>query len=1823
MSAISEIPIIVPEHQSQSKRFIITNELTIEECLKNHNRSSLDYWDGPEEEWERMVQGCVASLTTLRNSNDTNNNITQGTGTTILRSAALPEEPRVLSLVKMNLGDGTKECMVSVELDLTQISLDHFGTISKTMLFHGIYEESEEEDDTADWIMQNDTVHHQNQFHVYRIVLVDAQANVLRVQLDAQTLDPVSKVQRISTQHVIMTTANRYNRNTHRQWKLSSEQIAALDPDRIIFAMSPDILCLHIVSNSTAKIVSWTKESCIDNRRPSLGGILKTAGGMLLGKTVEDIQEEEDFIQDGVVGGSGYRSYDDPTAGNIMPSTASLFVMDIAPSLYVQNDGYEQNDATTYGKLLCSLHSDGSVWLWTSLSKSAYPKQVNVMIGVNGIYTQNVLPSPHLWSSANDSLDLCGCAQLEPDGRIKFALGVGITLTPNMSAMAQRTTSPCHVYTLEGYLTDSGKIQSESVEFLERDIPKEVDSIKGLATQFSQESSSWVLKVLFLKKLFEEKSQSMTGRSLYSHFTESPLISTFLSIYSQKSTKAKILEQTDTLDVSIKQKYDMITTQCKLFLEKELETKSDEDLNTILHRFDTLIMKSIFRSPLPQSVGLTHPSESCMRRALRQVVSPVCFNSLSNESTKKCIEIETLELMKSWFQHDDLNYSVKRRRISSEALVSNQETTTNQAGVSSVYQNFNDTHNDLSYEIDERASTPDMDSDDGILDASPLSHEKVLLDHYNRWDRLVYALCHEELKLLSPLQFICLPKSNECLVVRAAVSSILPIVESTVERSLESEFMNCFYKLEATSQNSTLLENFIVKTHTITSNASLVFGDGKESFLNALEELSSNLVVKEDVISSQLIHMLQSMSDSDRKLFLSSPYPSFFGCHEKSLVGNSKNDIDVSSIYCAVRLTQQLLSSCQRVALARFIILSICNTGSEEDLQLAKLAFLNSVAINWVSAQMTSKRFESGPTEFHSDIPSARIFGDLTSKLSNPYDHKAHVQISVLISCMFKLSKDNVQSSATMLESIIQLSESYVRLAIGQPETKQNFPLLSLLSNEPKLKQRVCLRLIAPYVAFSNRCDEYLELASDCLLTEVEGMCEGNFLSDERVYEMQMNASRMLERPHRIEPNPKLLSAFFHMLHNSIDNENGSEVIPDHIYESIVYDFVKDVSKVSSFSITEEDTAMLCKSVSFRQLFHPCVQAAHDHQISPLELLRKSNHQQNFVDILTHGVDVLLSLSSFIHRVEVLKKHESSVKYPSFNAPFSQVLFHAVNSVILFIQEHAVSEDFMFFEEYAGLWSSLFRYSLLGERWSDSFRACLSNPIQSWRVQNFKRMVLAMVDSGELGTLLDEMIFGAAEGQQQDIIDVYELASQTLKEAAEQNARNEMHTFNNSTSCTTDYRACLYSLHAAYDNWRACCQSMDFYGALSLQNFQRDQDDTGMTEEDDGNEPDSIVMDEILLSTSASSQLIQVVSPKSERYIVHGELYPDVFILGLTENQCSESNETNRAARLFSENSLKIRAVKMIALFSLFNDSFCDSSLQEILQASDTQIIDALSRLGYYNEAIALAKCKNADRNGSRPGGVDLFSDALIYMLCECLSPTAVDLCRLPLTANDIPESADTDDGFLRTRPTMNQLRLILGDGRMVFGGSSWSNMKYSSDIERGGIAMNLLRLYTSQYSTPENDVALRVADKLLDLDSAQSDLPMWLRSILIGKDGNNGLFAKKTGDPTALLNLYMKYGLFVDACELISEILTDNARIKSSTARLPENGDIDFVPYETIDRLWNSMNTYMNLSSTGDVEKLSVSNALVLLENSLKKHFELMQISDAGMLSARTLKSK
>ena len=164
-------------------------------------------------------------------------------------------------------------------------------------------------------------------------------------------------------------------------------------------------------------------------------------------------------------------------------------------------------------------------------------------------------------------------------------------------------------------------------------------------------------------------------------------------------------------------------------------------------------------------------------------------------------------------------------------------------------------------------------------------------------------------------------------------------------------------------------------------------------------------------------------------------------------------------------------------------------------------------------------------------------------------------------------------------------------------------------------------------------------------------------------------------------------------------------------------------------------------------------------------------------------------------------------------------------------------------------------------------------------------------------------------------------------------------------------------------------------------------------------------------------------------------------------------------------------------------------------------------------------------------------------------------------------------------------------------------------------------------FAAEEISIAIDLAEAFLDLDGGRAKLPCWLTSLIMGNrhfTDTSGLFGKSDGNPTALLNLYIKYGMYIDGCELVTSILLgdENARRQAAPSRLPERGSIDFVPYEKIDILWNTIESCLRHLQDRDA-KSKLLRSRSAMEYALHKHFQLMKVSEQGMLSARALQGR
>ena len=138
--------------------------------------------------------------------------------------------------------------------------------------------------------------------------------------------------------------------------------------------------------------------------------------------------------------------------------------------------------------------------------------------------------------------------------------------------------------------------------------------------------------------------------------------------------------------------------------------------------------------------------------------------------------------------------------------------------------------------------------------------------------------------------------------------------------------------------------------------------------------------------------------------------------------------------------------------------------------------------------------------------------------------------------------------------------------------------------------------------------------------------------------------------------------------------------------------------------------------------------------------------------------------------------------------------------------------------------------------------------------------------------------------------------------------------------------------------------------------------------------------------------------------------------------------------------------------------------------------------------------------------------------------------------------------------------------------------------------------------------------------------LPIWLTDILCGTSSScfagvaKVTSASSAANPTALVKLYMRKGLYAQACKVVVMVLDKNCKdVGSAASRLPEKGQVDFVPYSLVDMLWNIIESASPLLNVD--ERNNMVQARAEMEVALEEHMKRIRISEDGLVSARALK--
>jgi hypothetical protein len=277
------------------------------------------------------------------------------------------------------------------------------------------------------------------------------------------------------------------------------------------------------------------------------------------------------------------------------------------------------------------------------------------------------------------------------------------------------------------------------------------------------------------------------------------------------------------------------------------------------------------------------------------------------------------------------------------------------------------------------------------------------------------------------------------------------------------------------------------------------------------------------------------------------------------------------------------------------------------------------------------------------------------------------------------------------------------------------------------------------------------------------------------------------------------------------------------------------------------------------------------------------------------------------------------------------------------------------------------------------------------------------------------------------------------------------------------------------------------------------------------------------------------------------------------------------------------------------------------------ETFDALCEGGFFDEAIGLAKIHYTfdPDDGSSGEDVTKLGEMLVRLVLSHLYPATLKPSK-ELQLFKVTVGSQSTASYVKSL-------------------SANANATTSGSVKSA--AFDLLETVVTREGNAKNGLALALATEILKTPTRR--LPEWLTRLLTGsgETGVNrvGLFAtvgaakyhpsELQADPAGLLRLYMKIGDFVSALKLVGEVLTcgGNMKAREESSRLaPEMGGIHFVPYNTIDVLFELVDERIATKGAGSRE---LQEARKFCEGALKEHFKCMFDAEEGKQARSMLK--
>jgi hypothetical protein len=1228
-----------------------------------------------------------------------------------------------------------------------------------------------------------------------------------------------------------------------------------------------------------------------------------------------------------------------------------------------------------------------------------------------------------------------------------------------------------------------------------------------------------------------------------------------------------------------------------------LDGVADEELQRIsaisakdLNQIDTLFLRHVFRPAYPRATGTTAgPSRATVEAAISKLVKGYKFVGPN-------LELETLKAMQQW-----------RRTEQSTAVT--QPTR-------SVYDTYADKEED----------------DDPMESNEPTPDDEEA--HIRRWRSFLTTLWQQEARMRDPLCISALP-DGRMILMRANVLSIL---EGISDVALMSEFdvlderaFRLITKVEAQKPDS--LYSIEAGLWDVVTSCSLVLQDQRD--LRQLEGEMKNLGLWAQAGSfAEMQRLLKKMTPIKLQEYLeSAPKEVMFPglSNNLGLAITNESAVPIPDIrIAAAGLAVRGLDGMRRLNIGRcLLLLAHSNESVVQNMVFTK--YLHTLATMWAWSQhVAMPSVSKSPFVAFGDSPVSRkrlSFGDEDcSSILPSSNHKTTALDAHLIQASARLPPDlTLQELVTTLANAVL--ESTFRTPRDVGSQYQLFPELGCLpapfkddiaSDYPRL----ALRLLATATLYSadmpNATIARTEAIAECLLIEANH-------NSELAEQMRARANVLLDPADFKRGNDlHAVAATYDALIRAAKGFTPSMDVVDAEHEMmkelqrILYGYVDSAIRL--------DVRRLCEKETVRMVFLP--------YFSTGGLPRMSNGQMQSIEALLH---VLLRLSNLMHRLSIIERRTDRLGRLTKSDNNSLSLVVQTERTIREIEGLFPQSMYKEMPEYIGLWSLLFRHAEAVRDWTMAVDACIKNPCRERQLRNFEQLVKGMVDAGALSDLM-----GLCASVKD--IDLYEIAADTL-------SRGNMGDRHTVGSKAPNYLGCLYAIHANSGDWKRAAQAMD----LSFGDAERALSSGA------GSINDTLAARDLSLSAIATMVAIQLVPDPADAFIVAGEFgpYPSITLLDDAEDLAPKSvlkrgsdrraivqgheglqSKEGRLSRFMTANELRGRAVRSIAFETMFFDSLATSLSPFVLSrpplSVDIETVDQLASFGYFSLAFEVAKARAAcynERNGSSmPNGTDLLN--ILYTNVVCTH-----LVGLATNVDFVRDECDNDMEIDKpsNRPTISQLEYTLNefDGPKALPFSAYvSASRYGSRKmlvkERlSSSAMELIRRIVLDRDSAATPIALEVARSFLE--NGDSHLPYFLEDHLLGlSERRPGLFGKtpngsSSANASALCALFIQRCRYIDACNLVTQILMGGdsegeARKAMSASRIPEKGNIDFVPYNMIDMLWDLVDKTLRQGSVSESTKSQLRISRMKMEDALKFHFSLLKISEEGLRSARAL---